>query len=186
MTSLPLSHRPGRASRASHTRDERSIGLRQELSSSLRLADAMPCTRLVSTWPACFQPMWSRISNALLQKSRTWPASRYILSVAAANTMSAISRWDMPRSIAVRSERSAPSSSRTSMKLRNQSLNTSGLVSPVGKGSTRKRGGPAAHSDATCLSPWYSARGLSSLFSRSWMFAAQVSIVIACPQPCAE
>ena len=92
----------------------------------------------------------------------------------------------MPRSIAVRSERSAPSSSRTSMKLRNQSLNTSGLVSPVGRGSTRKRGGLPAHSDATCLSPWYSARVLSSSLRCFWMFAAQVNIVIACPQPCAE
>ena len=85
--------------------------------------------------------------------------------------------------MAVRRQHSAASSSRTSMNPRNHWLNTSGRVSPVGSGSTTKRGGLPAHSLATCKSPWNMASGRSSSASSGAMLAADVRMVIAGPTP---
>ncbi len=182
----PSAYAVASASRAFQTIVEMSIGLRHELSSSLRLAPAVPRTRLVSTRPACSQPRWSSSSNALLAKSSVCPPSTYMWSVMAAKIMSAIVCSGTPISIAVRRQRSAPSESRTSMKFRSHSLNTSARDSPVGSGSSKKRGAIPAFARATCSSPWYIASGRSAASRYGSMLALQVSIVIACPQPAAE
>ena len=72
----PCSRRPGSCSLASQTIEAMSMGSRHWLSSWLRRARAIPCTRLGSTWPAISQPRWSSNSKALLAKSNTCPPSR--------------------------------------------------------------------------------------------------------------